>query len=156
MRCLSCDYDLRGLFERRCPECARPFDPDDEQTYAPTGLRPPRRRYILLIYLAAGLACVLFWATADSSRWAGYGAGMSLQNRLILAACQLSGPNAVWLWNQAAPRWWIPLIVTTAIWTVWLTIATLSPARRLPLTTHGVMAGLWCFAGCFPTGLLIT
>jgi hypothetical protein len=25
-RCLTCGYDLRGLPEKRCPECGRPFD----------------------------------------------------------------------------------------------------------------------------------
>lgn len=28
LRCPACDYDLRGLPERRCPECGCAFDPD--------------------------------------------------------------------------------------------------------------------------------
>lgn len=32
-RCLGCGYDLRGLPENRCPECGRPFDPDDPESY---------------------------------------------------------------------------------------------------------------------------
>jgi hypothetical protein len=34
--CLSCYYNLRGLTERRCPECGRPFDPDVASTYSIT------------------------------------------------------------------------------------------------------------------------
>lgn len=30
--CLGCGYRLRGLPEPRCPECGRPFDPDDPRT----------------------------------------------------------------------------------------------------------------------------
>jgi hypothetical protein len=33
IHCLGCGYDLRGLTENRCPECGRPFDPDDPGTY---------------------------------------------------------------------------------------------------------------------------
>jgi len=33
MRCLSCDYELSGLTEHRCPECGRGFDPEDARTY---------------------------------------------------------------------------------------------------------------------------
>lgn len=28
LHCVKCDYRLRGLQSRRCPECAHPFDPD--------------------------------------------------------------------------------------------------------------------------------
>ena len=30
--CTGCNYALRGLSEPRCPECGRPFDPDDFST----------------------------------------------------------------------------------------------------------------------------
>lgn len=33
--CLGCKYDLRGLDTPRCPECGRPFDPDDPTTTGP-------------------------------------------------------------------------------------------------------------------------
>jgi len=36
-RCHSCDYDLTGAGEHRCPECGRPFSPDD---YLPPGAYP--------------------------------------------------------------------------------------------------------------------
>lgn len=31
--CLDCGYNLRGLANHECPECGRPFDPDDDRTY---------------------------------------------------------------------------------------------------------------------------
>ena len=31
-RCRTCDYVLSGLAENRCPECGRPFDPNDPRT----------------------------------------------------------------------------------------------------------------------------
>jgi len=33
MYCLGCFYELAGLAEGRCPECGRPFSPDDEDSY---------------------------------------------------------------------------------------------------------------------------
>ncbi len=33
MRCRKCGYDLRGLDEHRCPECATDFDPEDSDSY---------------------------------------------------------------------------------------------------------------------------
>ena len=34
--CLGCSYVLDGLPEDRCPECARPFDPQDPRTFRRT------------------------------------------------------------------------------------------------------------------------
>jgi len=31
--CLDCGYTLRGLENHTCPECGRPFDPEDSNTY---------------------------------------------------------------------------------------------------------------------------
>lgn len=31
--CLGCYYDLRGLPSNRCPECGRPFDPKNAETF---------------------------------------------------------------------------------------------------------------------------
>lgn len=33
MRCIACDYLLKDLTERRCPECRRGFDPNDPSTF---------------------------------------------------------------------------------------------------------------------------
>ena len=57
-RCLSCGYDLRTVTRRRCPECARPFDPDDPRTFI--WARSPDALAIVLIVLSGSLA-ILFW-----------------------------------------------------------------------------------------------
>jgi hypothetical protein len=31
--CIGCNYPLRGLTEPRCPECGRPFDLVDRETF---------------------------------------------------------------------------------------------------------------------------
>lgn len=50
IRCLTCGYDLRGLPEKRCPECGRPFDAMSRiLDRAPP--KPPSW------YLRAGLIC---------------------------------------------------------------------------------------------------
>lgn len=32
-RCVKCNYRLRGLQSRTCPECAHPFDPEDKPEF---------------------------------------------------------------------------------------------------------------------------
>jgi hypothetical protein len=45
--CLGCNYPLRGLLGNRCPECGRPFDPDDPWTMNVGRPMPPLvRRFI--------------------------------------------------------------------------------------------------------------
>ena len=39
MRCLRCHYPLTMLAAHACPECGRPFDPDDPRTFD----EPPER-----------------------------------------------------------------------------------------------------------------
>ena len=56
-RCLSCGYDLWTATRRRCPECARPFDPDDPRTFI--WARSPDALAIVLIVLSGFLA-ILF------------------------------------------------------------------------------------------------
>ena len=45
MFCLHCSYALDGLAESRCPECGRPFAPDDPTTFA---TRPKTRKDLIL------------------------------------------------------------------------------------------------------------
>ncbi len=69
-RCRQCGYLLRGLTEPRCPECGRPFDPEDPNTMdLPEHLRlgkPPKPpepfAYVMIGYavLIAILAYVWF------------------------------------------------------------------------------------------------
>ena len=57
--CRGCEYILDGLPEPRCPECGRPFDPDNPNTYW-KGRRPyPRWPYFIVAVVA--LAPFLLW-----------------------------------------------------------------------------------------------
>lgn len=58
--CTQCGYLLRGLPENRCPECGRPFDPQDPWSYELPGRRKPRRgspagRALVAACLSVGL-----------------------------------------------------------------------------------------------------
>src|SRR3954451_7208332 len=73
--CLSCNYPLRGLTDRRCPECGRPFDPADRRTMnlgrpvGPVGrwmLRPVGPWVVALGLAATG--CVAY-ATRPPAGW---------------------------------------------------------------------------------------
>lgn len=57
-RCLSCDYILDGLPEPRCPECGRPFDPNDCSTYAMQG--HPSVKSSVTSYLIAASSLGIF------------------------------------------------------------------------------------------------
>lgn len=60
MRCRRCRYPLQSVTTRRCPECGRPFDPDDPSTYRPDVDRP-RHPSILKI-----MAVIVLWQMAAS------------------------------------------------------------------------------------------
>lgn len=68
--CLGCGYVLDGLPEHRCPECGRPFDPDNPRTFKTARpykrwrwhvlLRPGPLGYLyLLVPVFIGLLIVL-------------------------------------------------------------------------------------------------
>ena len=57
-RCVACDYPLRGLPGRRCPECGRAFDPAD-----PAGVRRGRRpSWIVRRWVGQNVGPTLVWA----------------------------------------------------------------------------------------------
>ena len=49
--CLQCSYILEGLTENRCPECGRPFDPEQSSTYTTRPWKPKNRIVIVFMYL---------------------------------------------------------------------------------------------------------
>ena len=65
--CLGCRYPLGGLPEPRCPECGRPFDPDDPKTFGTVG-RTEEGPLVLQAFLALSLACgiIVFIAGAGN------------------------------------------------------------------------------------------
>ena len=70
--CLSCRHSLRGIHSERCPECGRPFDPDDPATFA-TSLRRPQNALgcwflAILLYPLVPLALLyMTWLVAAIS-----------------------------------------------------------------------------------------
>jgi hypothetical protein len=72
--CWECGYSLRGLENRRCPECGRPFDPADERTMNMGGevrrlarflMKPPGWMTHVLTVLAVLMS---LWAAAVPAR----------------------------------------------------------------------------------------
>ena len=53
MRCKTCHYSLANLVEHRCPECGRPFDPNDVDTFE----HRKRRSWPSLLCIALIGAC---------------------------------------------------------------------------------------------------
>jgi hypothetical protein len=53
-RCKGCTYPLDNLPESRCPECGRPFEPGNAETYLLVAVDTPRRRATLLFGMFIG------------------------------------------------------------------------------------------------------
>ncbi len=80
--CISCNYPLRGLTSRRCPECGREFDPSDPKTFnAGNALGPSARRLLLPIgFPTLILAFLAFSGVAAVTRWPGELPSFELQD----------------------------------------------------------------------------
>ncbi len=104
--CLECSYVLDGLSEERCPECGRPFDPDDPDTF-----RQPKPKLALhltpLLLGWMGVGFYIAWAfvleslgsRAKDRFW------MTLDLVLIVAGVVLAAIVIIWAWWKAkGPR----------------------------------------------------
>jgi hypothetical protein len=60
--CLGCNYPLRDLDTRRCPECGRAFDPDDPTTFNPG--RPLDALARAVLAPSGTLARAIMWSLA--------------------------------------------------------------------------------------------
>jgi hypothetical protein len=68
-RCLDCGYVLIGLPRGRCPECGRPFDPDDPRTYSSRPLLVRWKFWLPGFVLAAVGGVVLYVAIVLIAGW---------------------------------------------------------------------------------------
>ncbi len=154
--CLACSYVLDGLPENRCPECGRMFHHGDAHTF---GLRAKIKNNgvpVVLMYLLPLTLSIAVWAAADSSRWHGTGYGMVLQDRLMVGLWQACGPLA-WVTLETRTTSDVAILgIFSVSWTVWLTLVSKTRLRQLPYLLHLAFGFLWCFAGCPPTGLVVT
>ncbi|QQE13770.1 hypothetical protein JD969_10005 [Planctomycetota bacterium] len=60
-RCIDCEYNLAFLTENRCPECGRPFDPDNRITYIhyyPHENKLPTPLFIFFVLIST--ICIIF------------------------------------------------------------------------------------------------
>ena len=67
MRCRSCQYDLKGTTEQRCPECARAFDPDNPSTFDGGSMSARERKRLTVFGTAMMGLLLLLIAYADSN-----------------------------------------------------------------------------------------
>ena len=150
--CQNCFYALVGLPESRCPECGRPFDPDNPRTYSrqPKATKPVP--FVILVYFLPLLFFEACWAA--SGNWAG--GTPPVQYRLLAGLWQACGPLA-WLMLELRINHPAAIVaIFAATWTAWLTLVCRTRLRKMPYFVHWWLSFLWCFVGCPPTGLLIT
>ena len=90
--CLGCGYALRGLVERRCPECGRGFDPFDPWTMRVPGVTD--RRPSKPVPFAVGIIlCTLFVAGASIDGMVAAASGVCLFSIIGWA-------GIVWVWRK--------------------------------------------------------
>jgi hypothetical protein len=95
--CRKCGYLLRGLPEPICPECGRPFDPVDRQTYAPSVAWRRRRKWLPRIVTVAVLAIFLFVF-----------APRGIIKGQAVFTCQCCAHTVTVEWWEPEPPAWIP------------------------------------------------
>ena len=62
MRCLDCHYSLKNLTEHRCPECGRPFDPNNPRSFLHVDSEKPGTAVLMAIGVGLIVVPVVFIA----------------------------------------------------------------------------------------------
>lgn len=94
-RCLSCGYQLRGLPEAVCPECARAFDPLDPTTFDGDPSRRRRRKWIVRSCVVLALVVMLF----------GLGPRRVMTGAVTFTCKHCLDKQTVKRWELMPPRW---------------------------------------------------
>ena len=129
--CWECGYALRGLETPRCPECGRPFDPNDPASMnmgrrlpglAQALMRPPGWPLYSLTVVAAGVS---FWA-AETAR--GRRHPVDLLTELALLGPSLWWDRHVtWLgWGDSDWRF----LLASSLWAIVLAVWVVRRAAR--------------------------
>jgi hypothetical protein len=148
MYCLKCNYSLKELVSRQCPECGKAFDPNDSKTFLKRPKRSNRRLLVMLCYLVPLSTTPAFWLRHSA---------IDFVTSLQMGAYQASGPFSFFIlenggWGNPKLIW----ITFATVWTGWLTLVLLTRLRHLHYAIHVLFGFLWCFAGCPAVGLMIT
>ena len=104
--CLDCGYLLRGLPEEKCPECGRPFDADDPNTYEiPEAEKQFRVTPSNLAGTGMGvyICCLLVLGILDPGTVKG-AVSMSIQPVLMAAGTALAVFAVCWAWRRRERR----------------------------------------------------
>ncbi len=140
MYCLGCQYDLRGLPERRCPECGRAFDPQDPATYLKVPTQPRPYFLLVLIWLVPILLFAMLLLTL------GVGRGLPIRELLWGLGVALCGLLNVVLPIAVAPY------VGPFVLLGWLALLHTRKVRLRPIWPWALFTWLWHIMGCAPTG----
>ena len=111
MFCISCDYPLAGL-SSRCPECGRPFDPNDPNTFA-AQFRKTRRSQTLSRVLS-----VISAVFGTVSLALGLGAYLAVLTRSSTGDEKFIDPfmDLLWILGMVAlPPCWLIAFFTAAV-----------------------------------------
>ena len=148
MYCLKCDYNLRGLRSRLCPECGRPFDPADRMTFREEDDRPRNSAWLTVgIYIAPLAASLVFWLVNMAGDW-----GPRLRD-----ATPVYDVISIWMWQATGPLSLplaiadIPILVYVTFFCIWpgyLALVLRTRLRQLPYVVHAVLACSWSCSGC--------
>ena len=65
--CMQCSYPLNAVTDNKCPECGKPFDPDDRSTFV-TDLEEHKIRKIFP-WVIAGIMAILFALSRAGDIW---------------------------------------------------------------------------------------
>ena len=145
--CLACGYDLKGLSELRCPECARPFDPDNPQTYASRAGERNRILVLIALYLVPVALNAAVAALFVAARGEYYRGPKAVIEVAALSGC---GPLLSVLSLEHIGFPYLPHTVSALFWGGWFALLCVGKLRSLPYSVHGVWiacACAWCLLG---------